>query len=127
MQLQLRLVERLVREERAWKGEAVRREVQQRGHVFAQVHRYAVQMVFRSQYLSMACGERSRPEPDSLKPPNGRGHGRAVEGVHPHRAAAQRLRQAVRDVDVGGPHRGGQSVGGVVGQAHRLGLVAEAS
>ena len=28
-------------------------------------------MVFRSQYLSMACGERSRPKPESLKPPKG--------------------------------------------------------
>ena len=28
-------------------------------------------MVLRSQYLSRACGERSRPEPESLKPPNG--------------------------------------------------------
>src|SRR6266436_5017116 len=28
-------------------------------------------MVLRSQYLSMAWGERSRPDPESLKPPNG--------------------------------------------------------
>src|SRR5262245_58876997 len=34
-------------------------------------HRYAVQMVFRSVYFSIACGERSRPKPDWPKPPNG--------------------------------------------------------
>src|SRR5580700_3205884 len=34
------------------------------------VHRYVVQMVLRSTYLSIACGERSRPNPDCLKPPN---------------------------------------------------------
>src|SRR5208337_1460006 len=28
-------------------------------------------MVLKSVYLSIACGERSRPKPDCLKPPNG--------------------------------------------------------
>src|SRR5271156_450641 len=32
---------------------------------------YAVQIVLKSMYLSIACGERSRPKPDCLKPPNG--------------------------------------------------------
>jgi hypothetical protein len=32
---------------------------------------YAVQIVLKSMYLSIACGERSRPNPDCLKPPNG--------------------------------------------------------
>ena len=34
-------------------------------------HLYAVQIVLKSMYLSIACGDRSRPKPDCLKPPNG--------------------------------------------------------
>jgi hypothetical protein len=31
----------------------------------------AIQVVFRPVYLSRACSERSRPNPDCLNPPNG--------------------------------------------------------
>ena len=83
-------------------------------------HRYAAQMVLRSVYLSIAWGERSRPKPDCLKPPNGRREVRAVEAVEPDRAGLEGAGHAVRGVDVARPHRRAKAVDRVVGEADRL-------
>src|SRR4029077_5738092 len=63
------LVERLVSEESARQGNAGVAFRHQRSHMLGKIHRWGAPRVFRSQYLSMACAERSRPDPESLKPP----------------------------------------------------------
>jgi hypothetical protein len=61
-------------------------------------------MVLRSTYLSMACGERSRPKPDCLKPPKGvatEDRSKLLTHTVPARsAAAEREAGALRDADI---------------------------
>ena len=76
-----------------------------------------------STYSCRPSGPNSRPMPDCLKPPNGTAD---VERVHVDAvgagAHARGDFEAVRDV--GGPHRSGQAVVAVVGDADRVALVA---
>ena len=84
-------------------------------------------MVFRSVYFSIACGERSRPKPDCLKPPNGVVIAELEVGVDPHGAGTQRIGDAVGRIHVAGPHRCRQPVDGIVRYAQRFGFVARKS
>src|SRR5207302_8259854 len=60
-----------------------------------------------------------------LEAPEGGGQRGSVEAVDPYRTGAQRARNAMRDVHVIGPDRGGQAVDRVIGEGHCLALVRE--
>ena len=81
--------------------------------------------VCSSTYSCSPSGPNSRPMPDCLKPPNGAPMSERVH-VDAVGAGADGGRDVEAVCDVGGPHRTGQPVVGVVGDADRVVLVAVA-